>query len=124
MKTEIQKWANSVQIDEGLKALSDIKVLIERFYENGYVGDWEILKLIEEIETICIEARSIHRIENVYLKRIEILIKSFYESVGRAEESYSITTMKPDKKELLKQIEEVLNKAEIPVNYLVVSRLK
>ena len=109
---------------KGLKALADIKVLIERFYENGYTGNWEILRVIEDIETIYNNSKYLHKVNNFYLERIKDLINLYYQNVGRAEESYSISSLKPDKTKLLKDIESILDKVKIPSNYLVISRLK
>lgn len=119
-----QDWINKVQVDKGLKALADIKVLIEKFYKDGFEGDWEILRIIEDIETIYYQETGINKVKNFYLERIKELIKLYYERCGRAEESYSVGSSKPNKMELIKYIEDILNKAKIPSNYLVISRLK
>lgn len=106
------KYLNSVQTDKGLGELADIKVLLEEYYRNIEIR--ELSEVIEEIEEKC-------NTKNPFIKRIKSLIKNYYEEVGRNDGGF---LSEIDRKKVLEKIEKVLEEANIPSNYEVVSRLK
>lgn len=110
-------YLNKVQVDPGLKALADIKVLIERFYEKEDI-DEERLYLVSDIE----EALQDLQEDNKSTKEIRRLIINYYTEIGRNEEEGF--SERPSKETLIKEILNIVQKANVPANYEAVSRLR
>lgn len=111
----IKNWANSVQSDRSLKALSDIKVIVDKFYEKGYTLEWELNETIYAIEDIARKNND----ENGILEEILEAIRKYFETAGRMAEA----EVKPKKEILFEEIRKIIGKAKIPANYLTISKL-
>ena len=109
------KYLDSVQKDKGLKALADIKTLIERYYDGEHYKYSDISEILDDIEELCNH-------KNKFLYQIKKEIKWFYEMVGRDLEDG--LWAKNNQDILIKKILKIIKKANVPSNYEVISRLK
>lgn len=116
LKEEIKEWSEKVQVDENLRTLSDIRVIINFYWEKGYSLSWEVSDLISKIEEIINECKE----KNDVVLLIKKEIKEFFEKQGRLEDFTH-----QNKDVLIKEIILILDTfVKIPSNYLVISKLK
>lgn len=109
---EINKWSEKVQTDENLRALADIKVLMEDYHNIKDSYGIEQDELLEKIEEVCNKVKDKKKSIQGILKNI----KEYYEEIGRGNFKNNLL--------LLKLIDVTISSVGIPSNYLVISRLK
>lgn len=118
IKEGLVKWEKSVIIERDIKALVQIKVMLDDLILKGYHIDYELEEYLDEIEAIILEAKK-KDYSNQHLNNIQILISKHYEELGRKGESNG-----NEASILFSKLNAYFDKVELPSNYIAIEKLK